>query len=148
MTRLLAIAFLALGAAACGGGGGGGDRLTRAELATRANAICQEFEQKIEALGSPTSIDEIESFADRSAEIAREGRDELRELEPPEELESDYDRLVDTLDEAIEDIERIGEAASDGDEAEVQRIANEADRKDEASDRLANDLGLNDCAQD
>jgi hypothetical protein len=145
MTRLLAIVFLALGAAACGGGG---DRLTRAELATEANAICQEFEQKIEALGAPTSIDEIESFADRSAEIVRDGRDELADLNPPEDLEEDYDRLVESLDEAIEAIEGLGEAAADGDEAEVQRIADEADRKDEAADELASDLGLGDCAED
>ena len=146
MSRLLALVVLALGAAACGGGGG--DRLTRAELATEANAICQEFDQKIEALGAPTSIDDIESFADRSAEIARDGRDELADLNPPEELEADYDRLLETLDEAIENIERIGEAAADGDEAEVGRIAEEGEAKDEDSDRLARELGLDDCAED
>jgi hypothetical protein len=145
MRSLLAIVVLVLAATGCGGDG---DRLTREEFASQANAICQDFEQKIDDLGAPENLDDIEGFADDAAEIAGDGRDELADLNPPEELEADYDRLLETLDEAIENIERIGEAAADGDEAEVGRIAEEGEAKDEDSDRLARELGLDDCAED
>src|SRR5688500_522346 len=132
---------------AAAGCGGGGDRLTQEEFASQANAICQDFEQKIDDLGAPENLDDIEGFADEAAEIAGDGRDELADLNPPEDLEADYDRLLETLDEAIENIERIGDAAADGDEAEVQRIAEEGEAEDEDSDRLARELGLDDCAE-
>ena len=146
MRRLLVISLLALAAAGCGGGGG--DRLTREEFASQANAICQDFEQRISDLDEPENIGDVEDFADDAAEIAADGRDELADLNPPEELEEDYDRLLGSLDEAIEDIGRLGDAAADGDEAEVQRIAEEGEAKDEESDELARELGLGDCAED
>ena len=145
MRRLLVIPLLAVAAAGCGGGD---DRLTREEFASRANAICQDFEQRISDLDEPQNIGDVEDFADDAAEIAADGRDELADLNPPEELEEDYDRLLESLDEAIDDIGRLGDAAADGDEAEVQEIAEEGEAKDEESDKLARELGLDDCAED
>lgn len=145
MRRLLAISLLALVAAGCGGGG---DPLTKEEFTRQANEVCQEFDRKIDELGAPEGLGEIEDFTDRSADIARGGRDELAELEPPEELDEDYDRLLEMLDEEIEDVERLGEAAADGDEDEVRTIIAEGTAKSEASDRLALELGLDDCAED
>ena len=145
MGRLLLISLVALAAAGCGGGD---DRLTREEFVQQANDVCREFDRKIDELGAPQTIGEIEDFADESAEIARDGRDELADLAPPETLEDDYDRLVEMLDQAIADIERVGDAAADGDEAEVQRIVQEASERDADSDRLARELGLAGCAED
>lgn len=144
MLRLLLIGALAATLAGCGGGG---DRLSKEEF-VRQNETCQEFERKITALGEPENLGAVEGFADESAEIARDGREKLRDLEPPEDLAESYDRLVETLDEAILAIERIGEAAADGDESEVQRIAEESEQKDADSDRIARELGLDDCAED
>ena len=99
-------------------------------------------------MGEPENLGDIEGFADRSVEIARDGRDELRELEPPEELDAEFDELLETLDEEIEVVERLGEAAADGDEAEGQEIVEEGTAVSEESDRLAQELGLDDCAED
>jgi hypothetical protein len=145
MARLPLIALLALAAVGCGGSG---DRLSQQEFAQEANSICREFEQKVDALGEPENLDDLEGFSDRAAEIFRDGSDELRALEPPEELEDDYDRLVDIIDDALEDFERLGEAAKGGDQDELARIGEEIDAKDEESDRLARELRLDDCAAD
>ena len=147
MRRLLVIPFLVLAASGCGGGGGG-EPLTKEEFARQGNEVCQEFDRQIEALGAPQSLDAVEDFANRSAEIARDGRDELEDLEPPEELVADYDRLLEMLDAEIEDIERLGEAAADNDQAAAQTIIAEGAAKSEASDRLARELGLDDCAEE
>ena len=145
MRRLLLLSLLALAAAGCGGGGG--ERLSREEFARQANEVCQGFDREIEALGAPQSLDDVEGFADRSAEIARDGRDELRNLEPPEELNEEYDELLETLDKEIDDIERLGDAAADDDEEEVRKIVDEGAARSEASDRLARELGLSACAE-
>ena len=146
MRRLLVISLLALAAAGCGGGGG--DPLTKAEFTRQGNDVCQELDRKVEDLGAPESLEAVEEFTGRAADIARNGRDELAKLEPPDDLQEDYDRLLGMLDEEIEDIERLGEAAAGGDQTKVQTIIAEGSAKSEASDQLAQELGLDDCAQD
>ena len=146
MRRLLVISLLALAAAGCGGGGG--DPLTKEEFTRQGNEICQELDRKVEDLGAPESLEAVEEFTGRAADIARNGRDELAKLEPPDDLQEDYDRLLGMLDEEIEDIERLGEAAAGGDQTKVQTIIAEGSAKSEASDQLAQELGLDDCAQD
>ncbi|MDQ3822073.1 MAG: hypothetical protein M3321_02395 [Actinomycetota bacterium] len=139
------VALAALVAAGCGGGGG--DRLSRAEFVAQADAICRKYEARLEALGQPQDVSELRSFADRALPIARDGRDELGELNPPEELEEDYDAWLERGDEAIEMVERLRDASEDGDRAEIQRIAQDAQRIDAESNRLARDLGFEQCGE-
>lgn len=140
------IASLALALAGCGGGGGG-DRLSRAEFVSRADAICTEYEAKLNALGRPTNVQELKTFADKSIPIAREGRDELAGLNPPEELDETYDAWLEQGEEAIEIVERLSDAAEAGNTAEIQRIAQEAERADAESNRLAGELGFRQCGE-
>ena len=144
MRRAL-LSFGACVALAGCGGDGGGDRLSRAELVSRADAICRTYEARLDALGQPTNVDELKEFADKSVPIAKEGRDELRALEPPEDLEATYDAWLEQGDEAIEIVERLRDAAEDGDTAEIQRIARDAQRADTESNRLAGELGFRQC---
>ena len=132
-------------AAAAGCGGGGGERLSRAELVERADAICSRYEARLDALGRPANASELRSFADRALPIARDGREELGELSPPEELEETYDAWLEQGDEAIEIVERLREAAAEGDQGEIQEIAEDAQRTDAESNRLAQELGFEEC---
>jgi DNA-binding NtrC family response regulator len=145
--RGFVVGLLALAAVAGCGGGDGGDRLSRAEFVSRADTICREYEARLDALGQPTNVDQLESFADRALPIAKDGREELGELAPPEDLEDTYDAWLEQGDEAIEIVERLRDAAADGDEAEIQRIAQEAERADAESNRLARELGFKQCGE-
>lgn len=132
--------------AGCGGGGGGdGDRLSQAELVTKADAICQEYEAKLDALGQPQNEEELADFADKAIPIAKDGRDKLGELNPPENQQENYDRWLEQGDRAIEIVEDLRDAAEDGDQAEIQRIAQEAEQVDQESNRLAEQLGFKEC---
>ena len=146
MTRGL-VAALGAGAlviAGCGGGGNG-DRLSRAEFVSQADAICRRYEARLEALGQPMNVTELRSFADKALPIAKDGRRELEDLEPPEELEDTYDAWLEQGDEAIEIVERLRDAAADGDRAEIGRIAADAQRTDAEANRLAGELGFEEC---
>ena len=144
MSRSVVILALALVAAACGGGG---DRLSEGEFRERANAVCADYEQQIDALSEPTSPEEVERFAARATQLARSGVGELRELEPPEELDDEYDRFLAEGDAVVELSERLERAARDRDVAELQKILAEAEASEERSDRLARELGLDRCAE-
>jgi hypothetical protein len=127
------------------GGGGGGDRLSKAEFVSQADAICTEYEAKLNALGTPQNADQLAEFAEKAVPIAREGRDELGELRPPEDLQETYDAWLEQGDRAIEIVEDLRDAAEDGDTAEIQRIAQEAEAADSEANRLAGQLGLEAC---
>ena len=66
----------------CGGGSG---RLSKAEYAKRADAICTKYNAKIRALGRPTAISGLPAYVDKALPLARKGDDELRALEPPKD---------------------------------------------------------------
>ena len=136
---------LVLAVAACGGGD---DGLTREELVSQADAICVEFERKIDELEEPESIEALARFAREARPIFEDGLDRLRELEPPEDLQVTYDRWIATGDETAKLFGELGRAAADGDEAEVNRILERTGELDTRSDRLARRIGLQECAND
>ena len=152
MTRLarrrlaVALAVAAVGPAACGGGDGG-ERLSTAEFVAQADAICRKYEARLDALGQPTNVTELRSFADKALPIARDGRNELDDLRPPEELEDEYDAWLEQGDEAFEIVERLRDAAGEGDQAEIGRIAADAQRTDAEANRLAGELGFEECGE-
>jgi hypothetical protein len=144
MTRTIALLAATVAMAGCGGGGGD-DRLTREEFVSQADAICEEYEAKLDALGTPQNPDELADFADRALPIAEDGRAELGELRPPEELEDTYDAWLAQGDRAIRIVEDLRDAAEDGDVSEIQRIAREAETADAEANRLAEQLGFEQC---
>jgi hypothetical protein len=129
------------------GGGGGGERLSKAEFVAQADAICRKYEARLDALGQPMNVTELRSFADKALPIAKDGRDELDDLKPPEELENNYDAWLEQGDEAIEIVERLRDAAAEGDQAEIERIAADAQRTDAEANRLAGELGFEQCGE-
>jgi hypothetical protein len=147
ITALLALIALAL-AAGCGGGGGSGDRLSAAEFREAADAICAEYDQKIQDLGEPESLEDLNAFIERAIPIIEEGFNKLDELQPPEELEADWDRAMEVNAENLELTKDLQAAAESGNEERVQEILAEASQNEEETDRLARELGLERCGED
>jgi hypothetical protein len=132
--------------AACGGDGG--ERLSKAEWIEQADAICARASEDVEALTEPTKLDEIPEFTDTASEISRDALSDLRALQPPEEDQTTVDEMLDLVEQQIEIGEQIGEAAEDGDQDEVQRLADETDPIENEADEKARQYGLNDCGND
>ena len=113
-----------------------------------ADAICAKYEEQLASLGEPQSLEDIERIASEGKPIVEEGVDELRALEPPEDLEQQWNELLDLNDANVAFIDELREAAASGDEARVAEVAAEAARKDEETDQLARELGLEECSND
>jgi len=111
--------------ATIGCGGDGGERLSRDEFVDRATEICGRAEERIGELEEPTSVAELETYARDARGITEEGVDDLRELEPPQELEEGFDRYLEAADEVIALLGELEQVAEDGEEAEALRIAEE-----------------------
>jgi hypothetical protein len=147
MRRGLAVLVVLAALALAAGCGGGGKQLTKAELVTQADAICRKYEAKINALGEPTSLAGLKEFADKAVPLFDSGLDELRALQPPENLEGTYREWLETGEKQREAAERIGDAADKGDEQGLQRIIRDLGTSEQRSNALAAQLGFKDCAE-
>jgi hypothetical protein len=134
-----------LSLAACGGGDEG---LSREEFLSEADSICAEYDQRVDEIDEPQSIDDVERYADEAKPVIEDGMAELRALEPPDELEQQWDDYVASSEESVEYLDQLREAAAAGDQARIQEIAQEVSEKNEEADRLARDIGLEDCTDE
>ncbi len=139
----LIVAFLA----GCGGGGGG-ERLTKEQFLEQADAICADFEAKLDELPDPQNLEELIALAGEAQPIAAEGVARVRALNPPEELEADVDAWLDLNEENVQRIEDLREAGEAGDEERVREIATGGSENEQKADALAKKIGLSDCARE
>ena len=143
--RRFALAFaIAILVAGCGGGS---SRLSKAEYAKRADAICTKYNAKIRALGRPTAISGLPAYVDKALPLARKGDDELRALKPPKDEEQTTKEWLDQNDSVVGSMERLRNAAKKGDRAGIQTALNEASSANQTANGLARRLGLRVCAQ-
>jgi ABC-type glycerol-3-phosphate transport system substrate-binding protein len=134
--------------AACGGGDASSERLSEEEFREQANAICTDYNEQIADLGSPTSPEDIPDYVERGIPIIQEGIAKLRELNPPEDMADDYDRMLDETEKTIPVARQLSEAAADEDAEAVQEAISLGQEADAESDRIARELGLESCASE
>jgi hypothetical protein len=109
-----ASAVLAATAALVVAGCGGDEGPTREEFASEANAICERHTANIEQATSEVlgggQVPSRQEFGRLARETiipeVRQMFDELREVEPPEELEEGYDELLQSGQEAVQQMEQ------------------------------------------
>jgi hypothetical protein len=142
--RVSLVLGLAVLAAACGGEGG----MSRESSSPRPRPICEEYDRRSEDVQEPQSVEDVERYVSEIRPLVEEGLNELRELEPPAELEERWDELMAKNEESLEVLDDLREAGANSDEARIEETAAEAMRQDEESDRIARDIGLQKCGAD
>jgi hypothetical protein len=131
------------------------ERLTRSELVDRAGEICSDH---IAAIGrlekglDPTDDEERENaladFGRVLPDIADEFRglaDDLRELEPPEDLEEQYDLTLDRIDRLADELDRAADEARAGDTRGFQAVLGESAAA-ESTQRFFRTHGFRECS--
>ena len=149
-TFLLVLPGLAaLALAGCGGGGdSAGGTLTKAELVAQANAICKDYDARINALGDPQSIEDLVGLVEEAKPIAEDAVAKLRALKAPEDLQASYDKYLATGDVNIEFLAQLGEAAKSGDAAAIEKTGTDGQSNADKAHGIAAELGLTECAKD
>jgi hypothetical protein len=140
-------AALFLAACGGGGGGGGGQSLSAEEFRQQADAICNQYEDKLNELDSPSSLDDLADFVDKAVPIIEEGNNKLAELEAPDDLSGDWDRAMELQDENLQVTRDLQKAIHDNDTARVQELVSKLDATDAESTRQARKVGLESCGQ-
>jgi hypothetical protein len=141
---LLAVLF----AAGCGGGGGGGERLTRADYASQADAICGKYNQQTKALANPTSLSDLADVADKTLPILDNALNDLHDLRPPANEQATADEWLAEVEKLKGDLKEIRDKANDNDTKGVQAVVPKATEHNSRANQLATQLGMTVCNKD
>lgn len=128
--------FVLVGLAACDSGP------SREEFVDEANAICEESESSLDELGGEAlNQEDPGEIIDVASEELSNLRDELGELEAPDELSDDFDSMLEGLDGAVEDIDSLSAAVEEAQEAGAEEAAEESLQElQETSESLTSNL--------
>lgn len=134
--------------AGCGGDDGNdGDDEAAEQFRAQANALCADFGAKIRSIPPPLEEDdEWGAIAADIGDLLETGVNELRLLEPPEELADDYEVWLELKERSLgatRDLQRGGTMHS---EALIEESLATIEETEAEADALAEDLGLSDCA--
>ena len=66
----------------------------------------------------------------------------------PDEDREKFEEFVDALDEGVQKLDDLGEAAQQRDTARLQQLGQEFEELDNRSEQAARDYGLKKCAED
>jgi predicted nuclease with TOPRIM domain len=130
---LLSVGFLLAGC-------GGDDQLTKQEYAAKVRAVYADVQESFQATNVPQG--ELAPRIEAAQEQLRDSADELDEVEPPEDVETEHAQLVDGMRRYADDLDRLRNAAESGDQRTIDdfnsRIAqNEAvEQMAEAAERM------------
>jgi hypothetical protein len=137
------VGVLIMLATACGGGSD--TRLSKAEFQSQANAICAKYQKQLNAIDEPTSLDEVPDLVDQALVILNKEIDEVAALNPPEELQGDFDKMIAASNKTKAAADDLSAAAKSGDQAAVQKALEEGNAASNEADQLAANLGLSEC---
>jgi hypothetical protein len=138
------VGVLVLLATGCGGGGSGA-RLSREEFESQANAICAKYQKQLHEVGNPSSIEEIPDLVDQALAILNKEIAEIAALNPPADMQTEFDALIDASNNTKDAADDLSQAAKDGDRAAVQKALDEGNAASEKADQIATQLGLDSC---
>ena len=155
MRRLLLASALSLTLVACGDSGP-----SRAEYIAEADAFCKE--RNAEAKERNEKLQEIATAAKSEDEFfekatpqledglewTRDGQEEFKDIEPPEADKETIDEFFAATDEELAVLEKVVEAAREGDVERFTDLANEQQNIDDRANKIAQDYGFKVCGSD
>ena len=144
-TTLTAVcAALLLGvAAACGGDDDGGD----GEFQSQVNAICADYGPKLALLTPPAvSNEEWAAIGADMGDLLEASVNELRLLQPPEDLSEDYAEWLAARTRILAAIRDAQVAGGSHDEQGLEESLAKANAAIAEADPLAEELGFADCS--
>jgi hypothetical protein len=140
-------ALASIGATGCGGDDQG--RLSRAEFALQANAICADYTARLAAIppGETGLVGGGTTLQTKVLPLFRKQLAEIRALRPPADDERTFTNLTETWEQLLAIGSRSANAAIAGDLPTVERLGTQIARLDGRVNSLLQDLGATTCAE-
>jgi hypothetical protein len=139
----LALAFLLTGC-----GGASGKQLTKAEYASKADAICGKYNEQITSFANPKNLSDLAKVADKTLSILDQAISDLSKLEPPASEKALSDQWLTQVRNLKDDLQEIRDKAKADDMPGVQAVVPKATDHNSKANALANQLGMSVCNKD
>jgi hypothetical protein len=125
------------------------EELTRGELIARGDQICEQAHEAFSELQSepPRTGREAADLTSQLAGIAEDERDEIDELNGPDDLDPAIDGYLAARDRGIEALRRGNEAAEEGDSGAYERHQAELAKSQLERRRMAREIGFSECSR-
>jgi len=133
----------ALVAAACGGSS---KRLTHAEFAAKANAVCSKYNDRLKALPAPRNAKQFADLVHNGKALIKQEIADLRKLRPPAAEQSTFDGMLVGAADGLPILDQMETAARSGDLRRAQQLDAKLGIKDSQVNAVARRLGLGSCA--
>jgi methyl-accepting chemotaxis protein len=134
-TRLAALVLaLALGVAGCGGGDDDADQFREDYNAAvdRLNDVNTNIQESGQSIASQSG-EEIAQDFNRIADTAEKTRQDLDDLDPPEDAQEEFDRLLSSVEQGVQALRATAEAAR---EQNQQRFLEAAQRLSQTGEKI------------
>lgn len=142
-----ALTFAAGAVALVAAGCGGEERLSQEEFQKQGNAICAKYDEQIEEIGTPTSVEEVPVYVNKVLPIVERQIEDMKELNPPERDQEAFDEMIAEAEKTVEAGRDLGEASEASDDAAIEKALNEGNSASDRADQHATELGLTDCVE-
>jgi len=140
---VLALAGLALPVAACGGP----HALSRGQLASQADALCDVAAHQVAALPTPRTLPEAAVFAEAAAKALTDEVKQLRRLKAADADAPTMDRFVAGLQAALDAMTRAADAAHRGDRGQLAQALRDGRDGSQSAASTARTLGMTVCGR-
>ena len=137
--RAAAAVFLLMLLAGCGGGD------SREGFVDDVSEICRKSNDRVKELGTPESFTDTLLYARQAEDAVSDQIDELRELDPPAELEDQFEAYLATLEDRRRQLELLSDAADRTNMADIEGIGTELNELSRKAKPQARRAGLTGC---
>ncbi len=121
------------------------EQVSRAAYAQQADAVCQQADGALQALGQPDGLNDLSAYAKRAAEIVTQERDDLKALQAPAGDEDRVKELNETLDAVVRVAKGLVKVAASGEPAAIDDFVKQNGAVDQKAKKLAKKLGMQVC---
>jgi hypothetical protein len=140
-----ALAVVAL-VAGCGGGSEA-PRLSSAQFASRADAICRTYNSRSNAIAQPNSLAELATAINKLVPLLDQSIEKLQKLSPPKDEQADVDKWLAGVQRLEDDLRSVQASATKKDAQGVRAALESGDAHNKRSNAMAEKLGLTVCSQ-
>jgi LPS O-antigen subunit length determinant protein (WzzB/FepE family) len=131
-----------------GCGGATGKPLSKAEYASKADAICGKYNEKITSFANPKNLSDLSKVADKTLSVLDQAISDLSKLVPPASEKALSDQWLTQVRNLKDDLQEIRDKAKANDMGGVQAVVPKATDHNSKSNALANQLGMSVCNKD
>ncbi|MGZ8695917.1 MAG: hypothetical protein ACXWZ1_01020 [Gaiellaceae bacterium] len=128
--------------------GGSGKPLTKAEYASKADAVCGKYNQQITSFANPKSLSDLAKVADKTLPVLDQAISDLGKLVPPASEKALSDQWLTEVKSLKSDLQEIRDKAKAGNMLGVQAVVPKATDHNAKSNALAGQLGMSVCNKD